>query len=487
MLSIRWFFLLKSTIISIFLFPSLALAEVGTLVIDNKTGRITNTGKYNSAGIRTIKSISGGYIHEVDPSRDMTRLRDTMRGIRSAPTRLPATVSRTASLAKVAQNIHGKLRYARFTPQALVGSLILGEILQQLIDNGYTYDESTGTMVQDGRTVICMVSYGNCVDYVKNTVLENKYAVYDRVLGNPTQQQLERLCNTVTLENINNSYPLAISNIKYERGECMVTAVLTKRVDHLQAGQVMGFRFRTQILPARSGTLTEAEFQRILEPIAAQNPEAVLQAADLSDSDWSAPKVHVLPGTIVNSQSFTDPKDGKAKQARWEFYDCEDGQSCVRETLIDRPDLQPNSPAAPAPDNPPASGTDTAPGSGNSTGNNTGSGNQSGNEGEQDKDDLCRKYPHIMACDEQPEAGDYDLRIPQETVNLEFRPDNVFATNGQCPAPVQWQFNFMGISKTFGFSLQYVCDIGSRLRPILIAFAFLVAGFFCIRVVVRDV
>ncbi|QMT40881.1 IgG-binding virulence factor TspB family protein [Neisseria shayeganii] len=440
------------------------------------TANVNVNGKNVSVTYRTATQSVNTYVNGSNTYVRTEKISIIDGNYRRLSGNVPATVTRSARAAAVARNLLGKLRYARFTPQGLVGSLILGQILDSLIEQGYEYDPVSNNLISPG--ISCMSSYGVCIQNGMYVMSESNMIAGPKFVQKSDIENY--FCPRVKRSHFAaNQYLGDVVSCKYDQ----LNYVLFVDFQDLRSPNKVIHRGMTYSTGG-GAPMTDAGFQRFLEPIAAQNPEAVLQAADLSDSDWSAPKVHVLPGTIVNSQPFTDSQDGKAKQARWEFYDCEKGQSCVRETLTDRPDLQPNSPAAPAPDNPPATGTDTAPGGGDSAGNNAGSGSQSGNQGEQEKDDLCRKYPHVMACDEQPEPMDAgDLSLPQKTVRIDFQPENRFPTDGQCPAPVNFQIDIMGASKTFAWEFTQACEVASRLRYLIIALAWVVAGFFCIRTV----
>ena len=97
-------------------------------------------------------------------------------------------------------------------------------------------------------------------------------------------------------------------------------------------------------------------------------------------------------------------------------------------------------------------------------------------------------FPNILACDKQPEAGEEpDLKLPEEVINVEFEKANVFQESAECPAPVTFNITILGTSKNFAFSFEHACEIAARLRYMLLALAWVVAAFFCICAVSREV
>lgn len=212
--------------------------------------------------------------------------------------------------------------------------------------------------------------------------------------------------------------------------------------------------------------MTLDEFIEEGTPEAAAEPDRWVSVSEVKPTD--GPKVMVTDGNVAQSNPYTDPKDGKAKQTRWDVVD----GGKFKETEILRPDLKPNSLEAPKLE--PITKTESP----------------NKDDGKTDKPqasapaalDLCKEHPDILACDtvpDKPETTDTDFDIPKEEVSLKFTPDNVFPTDGVCPVPVQFQ----AFGSTFGFSLQPACDLASMLRPMIIAFAWLVAAFFCARTI----
>ncbi|HEZ9328818.1 TPA: T cell/B cell stimulating protein TspB, partial [Neisseria gonorrhoeae] len=101
---------------------------------------------------------------------------------------------------------------------------------------------------------------------------------------------------------------------------------------------------------------------------------------------------------------------------------------------------------------------------------------------------LCKFFPDILACDRLPEPNPAeDLNLPSETVNVEFQKSGIFQDSAQCPAPVTFTITVLDSSKQFAFSFENACTIAERLRYMLLALAWAVAAFFCIRTVSREI
>lgn len=211
--------------------------------------------------------------------------------------------------------------------------------------------------------------------------------------------------------------------------------------------------------------MTLDEFIEEGTPEAAASPDEWVRTSEVKPD--GEPKILVTDGTVAQSRPYTDPADGKAKQSKWTF----NSDGSVKEVITDRPDLTPDSPQAPKLD------PNAAPD------NKTDNPDKKTQPASQPAPiDLCKEHPDILACDtvpDKPETTDTDFDIPKEEVSLKFTPDNVFPTDGVCPVPVQFQ----AFGSTFGFSMQPACDLASMLRPMIIAFAWLVAAFFCARTI----
>ncbi|HGH6475194.1 TPA: IgG-binding virulence factor TspB family protein, partial [Neisseria meningitidis] len=235
-------------------------------------------------------------------------------------------------------------------------------------------------------------------------------------------------------------------------------------------------------------------------------------------------KVEVAPGTKVNMGPVTD-RNGNPVQVVATFGRDSQGNTTVDVQVIPRPDLTPGSAEAPNaqplpevspaenpannpnpnenpgtspnpepdPDLNPDANPDTDGQPGTRPDSPAVPGRTNGRDGKDGKDGkdgglLCKFFPDILACDRLPESNPAeDLNLPSETVNVEFQKSGIFQDSAQCPAPVTFTVTVLDSSRQFAFSFENACTIAERLRYMLLALAWAVAAFFCIRTVSREV
>lgn len=122
----------------------------------------------------------------------------------------------------------------------------------------------------------------------------------------------------------------------------------------------------------------------------------------------------------------------------------------VTTSVIPRPDLVPNSPQAPTrsaliPNNPSTPDNQTAP--------------------NMPKED---QLPQENTAYEEPD-------IPTQTVDLDFKPADIFSVAGVCPEPKSVDFGMFGQHE---FSYDPLCDFARKLRPVLILITIVSCSFF---------
>ena len=209
-------------------------------------------------------------------------------------------------------------------------------------------------------------------------------------------------------------------------------------------------------------------------------------------------KVSVPAGTVVTIGPVT-PENGKPVQITITFGQDSNGNTTAEVATTPRPDLTPGSPAAPktnpTPDGSPSDKPKPDPVDSPSDKDKPKPDDKPDPDSQDDpkkderpkeddkpKEDgglLCKVFPNILACDELPEKEEPNLEIPQETIDLNFTPDNTFSEYGECPAPV----TFQALGAEYKISLEPACNLAAMMRPFIIAMAWLVASFFVARVV----
>ena len=135
-------------------------------------------------------------------------------------------------------------------------------------------------------------------------------------------------------------------------------------------------------------------------------------------------------------------------------------------TTTDSPNAPttPNSPNAPTtPDSPNTPTTTDSP-----------TGQQNQNQ-ENQKQDFCQQNPNAAQCMPGGDASYEDIVLPENTIDLDFRPENVFQTEGVCPQPKSVDLGAFGQVE---FSYQPLCDFAAKLRPVLIMMTILTCAWF---------
>ncbi|MBS0038674.1 T cell/B cell stimulating protein TspB [Neisseria sp. Marseille-Q1983] len=268
--------------------------------------------------------------------------------------------------------------------------------------------------------------------------------------------------------------------------------------------------------------------QKYKEEMAAQNLEQILAAKVDANPDryikatgfpGYKQDIEVAPGTKVNMGPVTD-RNGNPVQVVATFGRDAQGNNTVDVQVTPRPDLTPGSAEAPnvrpLPDTSPSTNPSNNPNPNDNPGTRPnpepapdtnpdpnlqpgtspgtpfvpGTSPANGRDGKDGQDGglLCRFFPKILACDQLPEpSADPDPQLPNETVNVEFEKSGIFQDSAQCPAPVTFTITVLDSSRQFAFSFENACTIAERLRYMLLALAWAVAAFFCIRTVSREV
>lgn len=149
----------------------------------------------------------------------------------------------------------------------------------------------------------------------------------------------------------------------------------------------------------------------------------------------------------------------------------------VTTSVIPRPDLVPNSPQAPTrspliPNNPSTPTTPTSPTSPTSPTTPT-TPTSPNNPSTPDNPTV----PNKPKEDQPPQENTAyeDPNIPTQTVDLDFKPADIFSVDGVCPEPRSVDFGMFGQHE---FSYDPLCDFARKIRPILILITIVSCSFF---------
>ena len=250
-----------------------------------------------------------------------------------------------------------------------------------------------------------------------------------------------------------------------------------------------------KFLKNHSEELTSNKFLEIATNTIDSNPKPFIEGAGRPGYNE---KVSVPAGIVVTIGPVT-PENGKPVQITITFGQDSNGNTTAEVATTPRPDLTPGSPAAPKtnptpdgiPSDKPKPDPDDSPSDKDKSkpddkpdpdSQDDPKKDERPKEDDKPKEDgglLCKVFPNILACDELPEKEEPNLEIPQETIDLNFTPDNTFKEYGECPAPV----TFQALGTEYKISLEPACNLAAMMRPFIIAMAWLVASFFVARVV----
>lgn len=246
--------------------------------------------------------------------------------------------------------------------------------------------------------------------------------------------------------------------------------------------------------------LSQSQFDTIIQPHSDSNPSEFVNKSAPSENA-SVPGVSVddnvtVPnGTVVTIGPYTD-SDGQPKQITVTF-NTQNGQTSVNVQTTPRPDLTPNSPAAPS------AGSQSGSQTGSQTGNQPGSQSDTESDGKTDggkevyrdkdtdsktdekQDDktdetpkegsfLCNIFPDILACAKMGDVQeDEPFNIPHVNDDTTFKPDFFLPDTGQCPAPEV--VNIMG--QSYEFSYMWLCKFAEMIRFLVIGIAGIAAAY----------
>lgn len=386
-----------------------------------------------------------------------TRIRSAASGA-TAVARVPAVVSRTVPAARVAGGVLSKARYLKAggLPGLVITTFAPIVIEKLLEDNGYHYDYDQQDFV-DSREYKIVIGF-NDSNLKWRTVAVGGLSKEAKGMGRDyyLPHYVDPLCRAAWNKVKNNPG----FNYWTERGYDYSGVDIYSQSCNVSKGEDGRGLLSYEIKENKNHPITEQQFQEIIQPYMEKDPEAWVKAAELPDSAWSEPNVLVTEEVVVNSEPFTDSRDGKAKQSLIRLWPC-GNHTCASETFKDRPDLKPNSPEAPA-----AKGE-----AGNQTGDKTGNSNQDKTDNQQPPPfDLCKEHPDILACQGMGDVKGNefdDIKIPRHVNQETWKPDSFLPDNGVCPAPK----TFHVLGKEFSVSYEPLCVLMEKVRFIvLIAF-----------------
>lgn len=89
--------------------------------------------------------------------------------------------------------------------------------------------------------------------------------------------------------------------------------------------------------------------------------------------------------------------------------------------------------------------------------------------------DICAQNPNSLMCMEMGNADYEDVVIPEDKIDLDINPADIFNTTAMCPPPVQ----FSVLGQTYDFEYTPMCSFAEGIRPIMILMGIIAALSMC--------
>ena len=235
---------------------------------------------------------------------------------------------------------------------------------------------------------------------------------------------------------------------------------------------------------------------RMLNNQQTNHAELMNQLSRIGDAVEKSTESNQFTPMTADSAPYTPQGSNTPQQTRFTL----NADGSVSTSIIPRPDLKPNSTLAPTrseiiptpnkgqntpttpnspntpttPDSPNTPTTPNQPNTPNMPNNPTGQQNQNQNQ-ENQQQNFCQQNPNAAQCMPSGDASYEDIQLPEQTIDLDFKPLNVFQSDGTCPAPRSVDFGALGQVE---FSYDPLCDLARKLRPIFIAICVLTCTYF---------
>lgn len=235
---------------------------------------------------------------------------------------------------------------------------------------------------------------------------------------------------------------------------------------------------------------------RMLNNQQTNHAELMNQLTKIGDAVEKSTESNQFTPMTADSAPYTPQGSNTPQQTRFTL----NADGTVSTSIIPRPDLKPNSTLAPTrseiiptpnkgqntPTTPNSPNTPTMPDSPNvpttpnqpntPTTPDTPAGQQNQNQNQENqKQDFCQQNPNAAQCMPGGDTTYEDIVLPENTIDLDFRPENIFQTEGVCPQPKSVDLGEFGQVE---FSYQPLCDFAAKLRPVLIMMTILTCAWF---------
>ena len=230
--------------------------------------------------------------------------------------------------------------------------------------------------------------------------------------------------------------------------------------------------------------------QRMLNNNQTNHEELMKQLSRIGDAVEKSTESNQFKPVTADSAPYTPQGSNTPQQTRFTI----NADGSVSTSIIPRPDLKPNSTLAPTrseiipkpnkgqdnpapttPTRPDSPNIPTTPGNPNTPTTPAGQTGQENQNQNQERRDFCERNPNAAQCLDAGDSSWEDIQLPEQTIDLDFKPLDVFSNNGTCPAPRAVDFGALG---TVEFVFDPLCDLAGKLRPIFISICILTCSYF---------
>lgn len=230
--------------------------------------------------------------------------------------------------------------------------------------------------------------------------------------------------------------------------------------------------------------------QRMLNNNQTNHEELMKQLSRIGDAVEKSTESNQFKPVTADSAPYTPQGSNTPQQTRFTI----NADGSISTTIIPRPDIKPNSTTAPTrseiipkpnkgqdnpapttPTRPDSPNIPTTPGNPNTPTTPAGQTGQENQNQNQERRDFCERNPNAAQCLDAGDSSWEDIQLPEQTIDLDFKPLDVFSNNGTCPAPRAVDFGALG---TVEFVFDPLCDLAGKLRPIFISICILTCSYF---------
>ena len=448
---------MRSLFLLILLLPIFAFAELVTVRSGNYI-EVMNLDKSNHVQARMYEKYEkNGQLWRGDVSK---RLKMGLPAGAVTNTSVPVVLEHQVTKKAVLQNMFGKV--SNFAKNPLVGragwvGLAASFAIPYIIDEFYLDEDAGAWVTVDNYYFLVVTSQYNASSigpFSSPAKMEEFCQSKSTTCSVSMQFPASAGATDMRLEHCKNYSWKSSSGITYTGDSLNGNRCMNRLAN------VVGGPYVSVVRINQQREMSYDDFERLTLPVADADPSPWVNYSRPSQNEappsFAYVGVTAQSGATANTDPYTDPFDGKAKETKITINT--DGKTVTLDHTL-RPDLQGQTDVAPVPTPIPDNDKETNPETKPET-------NPASTPVQ------CDKYPDTLGCEKMGDGSEAesifsDIKIPEITNPAEFKLDNFLPDNGSCPAPKTYSTSHGSII----YSYEKHCDVARTLRPFLIAFA----------------